>query len=162
MATTHRPQLAGLKTNGETARQRRSRDAHLNVLLAGNRFGAELDAVLAEHHLTMAQFVALWVLALSDDTDGMTQGAIADGLLNRASDVSRLVDRLVNAGLVERVASPVDGRVALVRITKAGTAVMSEAFPDVTGFHEREWSGLTMAELGELNRLLEKALWGNQ
>jgi len=161
MATTQRPQLAGLTPDGETARQRRSRDAHLSVLLAANRFGAELDAVLAEHHLSMAQFVALWVLALSDDTDGMTQGALADGLLNRASDVSRLVDRLMKADLVERIASTTDGRVALVRITGAGTAVMSKAFAAVTACTEREWSGLSMTELGELNRLLGKALWGN-
>ncbi len=144
----------------ETEREQLSRDTHLNLLLTTNRFGAEIDSVLAVHGLSMPQFIALWVLALSDEPDGIAQGVIADGLLTRASDVSRLVDRLVTGGLAERIPSPNDGRVTLVRMTSAGRSVMIDAFHDVTEFHRQEWSGLTMIELGDLNRLLLKALWG--
>ena len=162
MVTARRLQLVGPDVNSETPRQRHSRDAHLNLVVASHRFGTEIEAVLAEHGLSMAQFVALWVLTLSNEPEGMAQGAIADGLLNRAADVSRLVDRLVRAGLAERVASPSDGRVSLVRITAAGSDTMMQAFPAVTRFHDGEFVSLSIGELEELNRLLAKALWGEE
>ena len=65
--------------------------------------------------------MALWVLCLADDPDaGLPIGAVADGLLNRASDTTRLIDRLERAGLAERFPNPADRRGVLVRATRAG------------------------------------------
>jgi DNA-binding MarR family transcriptional regulator len=53
--------------------------------------------------LTHSQYVAPWTLCLADDADvGIPVSAVSDGLLNRASDTTRLLDRLEKAGLVER------------------------------------------------------------
>ena len=77
----------------------RGRNVHLNVLLLANRNLEQLEAICRTVDLTHAQYVALFVLCLSDDPDaGMPIGAVADGLLNRASDTTRLVDRLERAG----------------------------------------------------------------
>ena len=76
--------------------------------------------------------MALFVLCLSDEPDaGMPIGAVADGLLNRASDTTRLVDRLERAGLAERFPNPADRRGVLVRATAEGRAVFEAMTPDI-------------------------------
>ena len=94
------------------------RGVHLNVVLLADRHLAALEEICAAEGLTHQQYVALWTLCLADDSDaGMPIGAIADGLLNRASDITRLVDRMERSGLAERLPNPADRRSVLVRAT---------------------------------------------
>lgn len=137
-----------------------ARSAHVNVLVAANRFTDELERICRDVGISHHQYVALWVLCLSDDGDaGLPMGAVADGLLNRASDTSRLVDRLVQAGLVERLADPLDRRVVRVRATEAGRDVFARVTPVIQRYHRRQWAALSPAELQQLDALLVKALW---
>ena len=105
------------------------RDVHVNTLLLANRGLDALDAICQEHGITHAQYVALWTLCLGDDPDaGIPTGTVADGLLNRAADATRLIDRMERAGLVERMPNPADRRSVLVRATPLGR----DAFAAVT------------------------------
>src|SRR5689334_16495025 len=98
---------------------RLGRDVHINVLLLANKSLEHLEQICADEGITHAQYVALWTLCLSDDAEvGLPIGAIADGLLNRASDLTRLVDRMERAGLTERLPNPNDRRGVLVRATR--------------------------------------------
>lgn len=138
----------------------RARAVHVNLLLLANRTIDRLDEICRAFDLTHAQYVALWVLCLADDPDaGMPVGAVADGLLNRASDATRLIDRLERAGLAERLPNPNDRRGVLVRATPAGLERFDEVTVELQAFHRTQWSHLERAEVEELDRLLAKALW---
>lgn len=153
MATPRRPR--------ETAAVRRARDLHVNVLLLAARASEELDAICRGHGLTHAQYVALWTLCLAEDPDaGLPVGAVADGLLNRAADATRLIDRLERAGLAERLPNPADRRGVLVRATGEGRARFAAVTPELQAFHARQWHHLTAAEQEALRGLLGRALWG--
>ena len=65
----------------------------------------------------------LWVVCLSEERDGVPMRTIADGLLTRASDATRLVDRLTSAGYTDRRSSDADRRVVLVCPTRTGRAL---------------------------------------
>lgn len=52
-------------------------------------------------------------------------GALADELGVNQSNASRVVDRLVAAGLVERVVDPVDRRASVVALSEAGRSVLA-------------------------------------
>ncbi|KQT65941.1 hypothetical protein ASG54_17130 [Aureimonas sp. Leaf460] len=54
------------------------------------------------------------------DAKGETVSTVAAHLAIRPSTVSKMMDRLVNKGLVERVGDVRDGRRTLIRITPAG------------------------------------------
>jgi DNA-binding MarR family transcriptional regulator len=139
-----------------------ARGVHLNVLLLADRNMEALEAICQEHGITHQQYVALWTLCLADDTDaGIPVGAVADGLLNRASDVTRLIDRLARAGLAERLPNPSDRRSVLVRATPAGRRTFDSVTPDLQEFHRRQWSNLSRVEIDDLNQLLAKAMWGS-
>jgi MarR family transcriptional regulator, organic hydroperoxide resistance regulator len=138
------------------------RDVHINVLLLANRSLGALDEICQAAGITHQQYVALWTLCLTDDPDsGLPIGAVADGLLNRASDTTRLIDRLEKAALAERLTNPSDRRSVLVRATPAGHRTFAEVTPKLQEFHRRQWSNLSAAEVGTLHGLLAKALWGD-
>ena len=137
------------------------RDVHLNVLLLANRALEQLEEICRSEGITHSQYVALWTLCLSDDADvGIPVGAVADGLLARAADTTRLIDRLEKVGLVERLRNPNDRRGVLVRATPQGRARFAAVTPRIQAFHAGQWANLTASEVGELGRLAGKALWG--
>jgi DNA-binding MarR family transcriptional regulator len=145
---------------GETRRVARARDVHLNLLLLAGRALDTLEDLCRAEGITHAQYVVLWTLCLRDDPDaGVPVGAVADGLLNRASDATRLVDRLEKAGLVERMRNPEDRRGVLVRPTDDGREVFERVTPRVQAFHEHQWDALSAAETRQLHLLLAKAQW---
>jgi len=139
------------------------RNVHLNVMLLANRSSDQVEEICREAGLTHAQYVALWVLCLAEDPSaGLPVGAVADGLLNRASDTTRLIDRLERAELAERFPNRDDRRGVLVRATKKGQDAFAAITPVMQAFHRRQWSNLTNDEVVELDRLLMKALWGEE
>jgi DNA-binding MarR family transcriptional regulator len=141
---------------------RLGRDVHVNVLLLANQNLEELETICQPHGLSHAQYVALWTLCLHEDADdGLPVGSVADGLLNRAADVTRLVDRLERSGLVERLPNPADRRSVLVRATTAGRDAFAAVTPALQAFHRRQWAHLSAEEIETLHALLGKALWGD-
>lgn len=137
------------------------RDVHVNVLLLGNRSLDVMEEICHAAGITHQQYVALWTLCLTEDPDaGLPMGAVADGLLTRASDTTRLVDRLERAGLAERLPHPTDRRSVLVRATTEGHRVFAAVTPKLQEYHRHQWSNLSAAEVDTLNTLLSKALWG--
>jgi DNA-binding MarR family transcriptional regulator len=144
----------------ESRTVREARAVHLNVLLLANRSLDQLEDICRSEGLTHAQYVALWTLCLADDPDaGVPVGAVADGLLNRAADATRLVDRLEKAGLAERMRNPADRRGVLVRATPLGHERFEAVTPKLQEFHASQWANLTATELRTLGQLVAKALW---
>ena len=138
-----------------------ARDVHINVLLLANRSLEQLEEICRGEGVTHSQYVALWTLCLADDPDaGVPLGSVADGLLNRASDTTRLIDRLERAGLAERLPNPADRRGVLVRATEEGRRRFAALTPRIQEFHAGQWSNLTGREVEDLRKLLAKALWG--
>jgi DNA-binding MarR family transcriptional regulator len=145
----------------ESKAARNGRLAHLNVLIAADRFRDELEAKCKTEGVTLAQYAVLWTLCLTDAPDGLPTGALADGLVTRQPDITRLVDKLVQAGFVTRTAAEHYRRVVMVAATDAGRAVFDRLSPQFIAFHEQQWSNLSAAELRQFSDLLAKALWGN-
>jgi DNA-binding MarR family transcriptional regulator len=135
---------------------------HINVLLLANQSLDVLEEICQGNGITHQQYVALWTLCLTEDSGtGVPMGAVADGLLNRASDTTRLIDRLEKAGLAERLTNPTDRRSVLVRATPSGHRVFETVTPQLQEYHRRQWSNLSSDEVGVLHGLLAKALWGD-
>ncbi len=78
----------------------------------------------AEAGLTPNQYNVLRILRGSSP-GGLTCGQIAERMMTRDPDVTRLTDRLVRVGLAERARAEADRRVVEVRITRAGEDVLA-------------------------------------
>ena len=154
--------VADTSNTRETKAVRIARDVHVNLLLLANRSLDQLEEICRTEGLTHSQYVALWTLCLAEDADtGIPVSAVSDGLLNRASDTTRLLDRLEKAGLTERLPNPADRRGVLVRATPAGRERFAVVTPRIQAFHASQWANLSAAETEQLRVLLTKALWGD-
>ena len=150
------------KPGREPELDRLGRESFISLFLAAGRLTDEVDDVCKAEGLTMSHYTVLWVVCLAapEHPDGVPMRLIADGVLTRAADATRLVDRLTRDGYVERKPSEQDRRVVLVRATRAGRALFKRLTADVKALHREQWSTLTLAELRTLRTLLVKALWG--
>ena len=98
-----------------------------NFLDAALRLYGTLNRKLSEQHkLTLVDVRLLEILDKSD-SGSARMGDLAEKLLSLPSRVTRQIRRLEESGLVQREASPEDGRGVLASITEAGRAVVAEA-----------------------------------
>jgi DNA-binding MarR family transcriptional regulator len=81
---------------------------------------------------------------------------IADRLVTRVPDVTRLVDRAVEAGLVERNRPESDRRVVLLSLTPKGAQMLSDLHEPLLQAHNGQMQGLSKAELTTLVDLLAR------
>ena len=79
-----------------------------------------LDAELAaDHGITSRDYEALLYLSQEPDRR-LAMSALAERTMLTRSGITRLVDGLVNAGLIERVSCPSDARVSYAKLTDLG------------------------------------------
>jgi len=112
--------------------------------------------LLADHGLSINDYEALHLLSQAESRS-LKRVDLARGLVLTPSGVTRLLEGLEQAGLVERAACESDLRVNYARLTDAGAAVLELASCD----HERSIAGLleehlSDAEIETLARLLGK------
>lgn len=87
------------------------------------------------------------------------EGIGAD-MVARDPDVTRLVDRLEKAGLVERERSVEDRRVVLVRITREGRALLKRLREPTAALHRAQLGHVARKDLARLSALLVDARCG--
>jgi len=96
-------------------------------LYANARLTRLLDEELrAEHDLSFAEYDALVTIARAHERS-LRMHELAEQVVLSKSGVTRLVDRLVADGLVERSQCPTDARGALAVLTDAGLARLRSA-----------------------------------
>lgn len=86
---------------------------------------------------------------------GRRVSEIAERMITRDPDVTRLVDRLVAAGLAARAADDADRRAVRVVITPEGLAVLRRLDPVIRRLARGATAGLSGARLTALNALLD-------
>ena len=117
----------------------------------------ELDAsLLAEHRMTTRDYEVLLYLAQSDERR-LPMSALAERTMLTRSGITRLIDGLVQTGLIERVACPSDARVSYARLTDPGYAKLREAgATHVAGIHRLFLESFTQDEIQQLASLLSR------
>ena len=136
--------------------------AWVNLGQAAHVVQAALDARLeAAAGISGPEFELLWRLrATPEHRLGMTE--IAGLLLASKSGVTRLVDRLVEAGLVTRETPPDNRRVAYAELTPRGSAVLAQAQQAFgKAFQAAFASHLSEADVCTMRQVLRKLLEGN-
>jgi DNA-binding MarR family transcriptional regulator len=104
--------------------------------------------------LTPQQFNVLRILR-GQHGNPATINLLTERMIDKSSNASRLVDKLVKKDLVVRTECPSDRRQVDVSITKKGLDLLAK----IDGEEEtwlKEFKGLSVAEAKELNRLLDK------
>jgi DNA-binding MarR family transcriptional regulator len=131
-------------------------EAFLSLWRTYDRLKALEDELFNRYELTAQQYNALRLLRGSHP-DRLRALDLTGRLVSRAPDVTRLVDRLAERGLVERQRSREDRRSVKIGITEAGRALLDQLASEVRDCHLRQLGHLAPEELEQLLLLLRKA-----
>jgi DNA-binding MarR family transcriptional regulator len=115
------------------------------------RVFAEIGQTLRQIGLSIPQFDVLSTLT---EQEGVSQTDLAARLYVTKGNVSGLVDRLVEAGLVERRNAPGDRRSNAVFLTQEGRKVAEEGIRLQRNFVAETLGQLQQADLALLDRIL--------
>jgi DNA-binding MarR family transcriptional regulator len=125
----------------------------VNLIYSYNWVVERMKIWLKDEHITLQQFNILRILRGSKTP--LSTLRIRDRMLDKMSDTSRLVDRLILKGLAMKKPSQEDKRLVEVSITQKGLKVL-ERLDDRSGDMDAIVSALSASECKTLNHLLDK------
>ncbi|MBX7151061.1 MarR family transcriptional regulator [bacterium] len=114
----------------------------------------EHQQLLKKFNISLQQFNILRILR-GQYPQTISLNSVKDRMLDKSSDVSRLVDRLVKKNLIDRTVCPSDRRQVNLLITEKGLSLL-ENIDKIEGSFDQIVSGLTQEEAKTLNQLLDK------
>ena len=131
-------------------------EAYLNLLRTHGELYAEFHQLFKNAGISEPKYNVLRILR-GAGPEGLPSLEVADRMITRLPDITRLVDRLEAEGLVRRERSDEDRRVVRVKATQNGLDVLARLDRPVADLHKLQLGHLSRPELEELSRLLEKA-----
>ena len=138
----------------------REQEIFLGLRVAAARIVEPWEKFLkATAELTPNQYNVLRILRGSHPTR-LACGDIADRMISRDPDITRLIDRLSRRGLVARVRSRQDRRVVEVAITEKGREVLRRLDAPVGRMPKAMLGHLGARKLAQLGQLLEDVISG--
>lgn len=131
-------------------------EAFLTLWRTYDRLRIEEDRLFGRFDLTPQQYNTLRILR-GEQPGGLPTLALAERLVSRAPDITRLLDKLVQRGLVARMRTDDDRRTVRVQIAEAGLALLGELDEPVRQCHARQLGHLSRDALRQLITLLDQA-----
>ncbi|MDX1566522.1 MAG: MarR family transcriptional regulator [Longimicrobiales bacterium] len=131
-------------------------EAFLNLVRTTSQLEHRLAEGLKSHELTLTQYNVLRILR-GAGREGLCRNEVQDRMLTPVPDVTRLLDRLEDAGRVARERNEDDRRFVMARITPAGRELLNELDDPVEELLSEKLGHLSDSELRRLIELLEAA-----
>lgn len=125
----------------------------LDIKRAEQAMMAAKSAVLREHHLTVAQYAALYALA---ENPGISGAGLARACLVTPQAAAAVLKTLEGRGLVERSRNDWNHNVREASLTDAGRVLVAAADEAAVRVERRMREVLTATERAELKRLLAR------
>jgi DNA-binding MarR family transcriptional regulator len=127
-------------------------EAYLSLWRTYDRLKILEEELFAEYGLTAQQYNVLRLLRAAREP--LPTLALADRLISRAPDITRMLDKLEQRGLISRTRSPADRRAVLVSITAAGRWLLDQLAEPLRQCHRRQLGHLRPEQLRQLIDLL--------
>jgi DNA-binding MarR family transcriptional regulator len=131
-------------------------EVFLNLWRTYDRLRALEEELFGRYGLTPQQYNALRLIRAARP-GGLPTLALAGRLVSRAPDITRLLDRLEQAGLVRRGRPADNRRVVRAAITDAGLTLLRQLAAPLRACHQRQLGHLAPAQLRRLADLLRAA-----
>jgi DNA-binding MarR family transcriptional regulator len=126
-------------------------EALLSVLRTAAVLEHQLTEVLKPYGITHTQYNVLRILR-GAGADGLCGREVGARMVSRVPDVSRLLDRMEDTGLISRERDAGDRRHVTARITRKGLALLDQSTPELEAV-ERARAG--KIPTGQLQQLIE-------
>jgi len=131
-------------------------EVFLNLWRTYDRLRALEDELFARFELTPQQYNVLRLLR-AEHPGTLQTLALADRLVSRAPDITRMIDKLEQRGLVVRDRPVENRRIVRLAIAPAGLKLLREIARPLRECHTRQLGHLPAGDLKRLARLLRAA-----
>ncbi len=128
-------------------------EAHLSIMRTAAILEHAFEEALKPHGITATQYNVLRILRGAGDA-GLCRNEVGERMVRRVPDVTRLLDRLEEAGLIVRERGGSDRRYVSTRITRQGEKLLATLDPRVQEIHEELLGHLGALRLKQLIALL--------
>lgn len=126
----------------------------INLIFTGNWINSKNAELLKPYKLTSQQYNLLRILR-GQYPKPVTVNLLIERMLDKMSNASRIVDRLVKKNLVLRKSCPEDRRRVDIVITDKGMKLLDKIDLDEDKW-EKRFENLTAKEATELNNFLDR------
>ncbi len=113
-----------------------------------------MEQLLKPYGLTPTQYNVLRILN-GAGAEGLCGTEIGSRLLSPVPDMTRLLDRMAEAGLLVRERDPRQRRFVRARLTDAGREMLLETTPIVDAMHREQFRRFSAGQIAALRSLLE-------
>jgi DNA-binding MarR family transcriptional regulator len=124
----------------------------LDLLRTTDMLSRALDRILKTSDISATQYNVLRILR--GTPEGLPCGEIANRMITRDPDITRLLDRLEKRELISRCRETKDRRMVMARITPQGLKLLGQLDAPVQETHRKQLSHLGRERLRELTELL--------
>ncbi|MDX1407795.1 MAG: MarR family transcriptional regulator [Saprospiraceae bacterium] len=132
-----------------------SSKAGINLLYTASWLSTAMVRVLRPHGISWQQFNIMRILRGQKGKPASLK-LISERMIDKMSNTSRLVDKLVDKELVQRETCPNDRRQVDIVMTPSGSALLERASASMDAFVSSTFGHLNEDELKALNLLLDK------
>jgi len=125
----------------------------INIIYTAHWLNEKMGQILSTEDITQQQYNILRILRGSDAP--LSTLKIRERMLDKMSDTSRIVDRLIVKGLVEKFACVKDKRLVDITVTKKGLQLL-EKLDALNEQIDSILKGVTEKEATTMNQILDK------
>lgn len=130
------------------------------IIATGHWITDSVSRELKEYGIYEPQYNVLRILKGAKGQP-LSVNSILDNMVQKSSNVTRIVDKLSAKGLVTRTLSKEDRRKMDILITEKGLLLLKELDKKVAAFHEPMVNNLTETEASTLKELIQKLKRGS-
>jgi DNA-binding MarR family transcriptional regulator len=135
-------------------------EAYLSVVRTTSALSDRVEDLLKPYGVSGTQYNVLRILRGAGE-GGLCRNELRDRMLTRMPDMTRLLDRMEEAGLVTRSRERDDRRMVLTRITERGRELLGQIDRPMSDLHRDQLNRLTDEQLRSLIDLLTAVREGN-
>jgi DNA-binding MarR family transcriptional regulator len=128
-------------------------EAYLSVVRTTSALTDRVEELLKPYGISATQYNVLRILRGAGQ-GGLCRNELRDRMLTRMPDMTRLLDRMEEAGFVTRSRERDDRRMVLTRITARGRDLLGELDRPMNELHREQLAGLSGEQLRTLIDLL--------
>ena len=128
-------------------------EAYLSIVRTAAMLEHALAQALKPFDITPTQYNVLSILR-GAGADGLCRNEVGGRLVTAMPDVTRLLDRMEDTGLIVRQRSTTDRRVVSTKLTKKGLDLVGKLDAKVVEVHEKQFRNVDRRELTSLIALL--------
>jgi DNA-binding MarR family transcriptional regulator len=127
----------------------------LNIMYSSRIVEEQVAEMLKPYKISMQQYNVLRILR-GQKGKPANLFTIQERMINKMSNTTRLVDKLIDKGLVERTVCESNRRKVEILITQKGLDLLAQIDPVTQANNNNILKEFTLVELNTLNSLLDK------